>query len=366
MWRYVLCLMPMVATAQVEQGAPNADFEPAFEAQTRAPEMAQTDIRVDVFARGFDFPWGIAALPDGRFLVTERGGTLKLVDETGSLIVEVSGVPAVEARNQGGLLDVAVSPNFVRDGIVYLTYAKAVSGGVALAAARGVLRGDALTEVGDIFVQDMPRRGGRHFGSRIIPVEAGVLITSGDRGSPGLAQGSNFVGKVIWVDSDGPHVWSTGHRNIQGAILRDGELWTVEHGPRGGDELNRPQQGLNYGWPVVSYGINYNGSDVGNGIAVADGFEQPVYYWDPVIAPGGMAHYPSNGPYASWQGDLFVASLFPGGVRRLKIDDSRVIGEEHLLPDIGRIRDIEVLANGDLLILPDVEGADILRVTPRP
>jgi len=235
-----------------------------------------------------------------------------------------------------------------------------------LAAARGVLEGDTLTEVADIFVQNNPRRGGRHFGSRIIPTNNGVWITSGDRGTPELAQGNNFIGKVIWVDANGPQIWSSGHRNIQGAVERNGELWTVEHGPRGGDELNRAQQGRNYGWPVISYGINYNGSEVQGGIAEADGLEQPVYYWDPVIAPGGMAAYPSDGAFAPWRSDLFVASLFPGGVMRLKLQNGRVVGEERLLADIGRVRDVQVLANGDILVLPDVEDADILRITPRP
>ena len=361
MWRFLICLVPGLALAQVDQGPPNADFAPAFENQTRAPELPSTQIRVETFASGFDFPWGIAPLPDGRFLVTERGGTLQLVGADGARIGEVTGLPQIEAIRQGGLLDVAVS----QDGFVYVTYSKPVSGGVALAAARGVLDGTNLRDVEDIFVQTPAVRSGQHFGSRIVMGAGGLWITSGDRGQPELAQGQNSVGKVIWVDEAGSaFIWSSGHRNIQGAALRDGTLWTVEHGPRGGDELNRPEQGRNYGWPVVSYGINYSGSDVGDGIAVADGYEPPVYYWDPVIAPGGMGAYPETAVFRPWRGDVFVSSLNPGGLMRLKIEGGRVVGEERLLPDVGRVRDVEVLVDGSLLVLLDAPGADILKITP--
>jgi len=361
MWRYLFCLLPGFALAQVEQGAPNADFEPAFENQTRAPELPASQIEVTAFSGGFDHPWGIAALPDGRFLVTERGGTLQLVGSDGARLGPVSGLPQIEAIRQGGLLDVAVS----EAGLVYLTYSKPVPGGVALAAARGVLAGSSLTQVEDIFVQTPAVRSGRHFGSRIVMGQGGLWITSGDRGVPELAQEDNTIGKVIWIDDGGQaFIWSSGHRNVQGAILRDRTLWTVEHGPRGGDELNRPEQGRNYGWPVVSYGINYNGSDVAGGIAVANGYAPPVYYWDPVIAPGGMGAYPLDAAFAPWRGDLFVSSLNPGGLMRLKLSGDLVVGEERLLRDVGRVRDVEVLSDGTLLVLIDAQGANILKVTP--
>lgn len=367
MWRFLMCLIPTLAMAQVDQGAPNADFVPAFEGQTRAPLLDASRLSVDVFASGFDFPWGIAPLPDGRFLVTERGGDMQIVGADGARLGNVQGVPDVAAVNQGGLLDVAVSPDFARDGVVYWTYAKPVGRRSALAAARGVLIDNTLTQVADIFVQSPALRSGRHFGSRVVPTDGGLWITAGDRGREGLVQDAETtIGKVMWIaDGAAPVVWSTGHRNIQGATLIDSDLWTVEHGPRGGDELNQPEFQGNYGWPIVSYGIEYNGADVGGGIAVGEGFEPPVYYWDPVIAPGGMAAYPANGPHAPWRGDLFVASLFPGGVMRLKLRDGRVVGEERILADVGRVRDVEVLANGDLLVLPDVEGGDILRITPQ-
>ncbi len=353
-----------LAGAQVEQGAPNATFEPAFAGQTRAAALPETQVEVSVFARGLDFPWGIAPLPDGRFLVTEKGGTLQLISADGAVLGSVSGLPAIEAIRQGGLLDVAVSPDFARDGLVYFTYSKAVQGGVALAAARGVLQGDALVGVEDIFVQSPAQQSGQHFGSRIIPVNGGAWITTGDRGTGALAQQDNTIGKVLWFDGTSVTVWSTGHRNIQGAALRDGALWTVEHGPRGGDELNRPEQGLNYGWPVVSYGINYNGADIGGGIAVADGFEGPVYYWDPVIAPGGMAAYPGDGAFAPWRGDFLISSLNPGAMVRLKVEQGRIVGEERLLTDVGRVRDLEVLPDGSVLVLIDAPDANIVRIQP--
>jgi len=375
-----LMLVPVVAQAQVTQGPPNADFAPAFAQQTRAPALAETPLFVEVFARGLDSPWGIAALGNGQFLVTERSGDLRLINADGSLSAPLPGLPDVAAQGQGGLLDVAVSPRFAQDRTIFWTYSKPLRAGLVTAAARGALGADGrIREVMDIFVQDNPARGGRHFGSRIIPMADGtVWITTGDRGagdSGTLVQDVTTThGKVIRVNADGTVpadnpfvgragndlVWSLGHRNMQGAAIGPGGLWTIEHGPRGGDELNRPQAGLNYGWPVVSYGINYRGTDVGQGVARAAGYEEPVYYWDPVIAPGGMAFY--DGAYADWQGDLLIASLNPGGVVRLKMRDGRVVGEERMLQDAGRIRDVEVLDDGAVLLLLD--AGEILRVTP--
>ena len=375
-----LLMLPIAAQAQVAQGPANADFAPAFAEQTRAPELAPSNISVSVFADGLDRPWGIAPLGQGQFLVSERPGDLRVVNTDGSVSRPVSGLPEVAASGQGGLLDVAVSPRFASDRTIFWTYAKPVRGGLVTAAARGTLMADGrVTNVMDIFVQTDPARNGRHFGSRIIPMEDGtVWITTGDRGAGdggGLVQDINSThGKVIRVNADGTvpadnpfmgrdgndQIWSLGHRNMQGAAIGPGGLWTIEHGPRGGDELNQPQAGLNYGWPVVSYGINYRGSDIGDGAARAPGFEEPVYYWDPVIAPGGMTFY--DGPHEPWQGDLLIASLNPGGLVRLKFDGGRVVGEERMLPDVGRIRDVEVLGDGAVLVLLD--AGQILRVQP--
>lgn len=375
-----LMMLPVAAHAQVAQGPANADFTPAFAQQVRAPALPQTSVTVTVFAQGLDSPWGIAALGQGQFLVTERPGALRVVNADGSGSRALSGLPDVAAQGQGGLLDVAVSPRFTNDRTIFWTYAKSRRGGLVTAASRGTLTTDGqLTEVVDIFVQDNPARNGRHFGSRIIPMPDGtVWITTGDRGagdSGTLVQDVTTThGKVIRVNADGSVpvdnpfvgregndlVWSLGHRNIQGAAIGPDGLWTIEHGPRGGDELNRPKAGLNYGWPVVSYGINYRGSDIGEGAARGPNFEEPVYYWDPVIAPGGMMFY--DGSYADWQGDLLIASLNPGALVRLKLRDGLVVGEERMLTDAGRIRDVEVLEDGAVLVLLD--AGEILRVTP--
>lgn len=376
-------MIPTLAWAEVPQGPPNADFAPAFAEQTRARALPHTPVTTAIFAEGLENPWGIAALGNGQFLVTERPGRMRLINADGSVSAPLAGLPKVFDEGQGGLLDVAVSPFFAQDRTVFWTYAKPVGNGAATAAARGVLGTDGrLSDVRDIFVQAPAVRGGRHFGSRIIPMADGtVWITTGDRGagdSGTLVQDITTThGKVIRINADGTipadnplvgkdgddRIWSLGHRNMQGAAVdADGALWTVEHGPRGGDELNRPQAGLNYGWPVVSYGINYRGSDVGTGAARAPEFAEPVYYWDPVIAPGGMMFY--DGDYAAWQGDLLVASLNPGALVRLELQGGRVVGEERLLTDVGRVRDVEVLPDGSVLVLIDAGRGDVLRLTP--
>ncbi len=376
-----LMLLPVAACAEVPQGAPNADFSPAFAEQTRAPALPATNVQVDVLTDKLDRPWGIAPISARQFIVTERGGTMRIINGDGSVSAPIRGLPEIESRQQGGLLDVAVSPDFANDRVVFWTYSKPVNGGTATAAARGVLSGGEMTEVRDIFVQNPPSRAPFHYGSRIIPMPDGtVWITTGERNEERhLAQdNSTTYGKVIRIDADGSipadnpfvggggddAIWSYGHRNPQGAAIGpDGALWTIEHGPAGGDELNRPEAGRNYGWPIISYGVNYNGSDVGSGVAVQEGMEQPVYYWDPVIAPSGMAFY--DGPYAPWQGDLLIGSLNPGELVRLKLEDGRVVGEERLLQDMGRMRDVEVLPDGTVLVLMDNSYGVVLRVRPR-
>ncbi len=376
-----LMLLPVAACAEVPQGAPNADFSPAFAEQTRAPALPTTNVQVDVLTDKLDRPWGIAPISARQFIVTERGGTMRIINGDGSVSAPIRGLPEIESRQQGGLLDVAVSPDFANDRVVFWTYSKPVNGGTATAAARGVLSGGEMTEVRDIFVQNPPSRAPFHYGSRIIPVPDGtVWITTGERNEERhLAQdNSTTYGKVIRINADGSipadnpfvggggddAIWSYGHRNPQGAAIGpDGALWTIEHGPAGGDELNRPEAGRNYGWPIISYGVNYNGSDVGSGVAVQEGMEQPVYYWDPVIAPSGMAFY--DGPYTPWQGDLLIGSLNPGELVRLKLENGRVVGEERLLQDMGRMRDVEVLSDGTVLVLMDNSYGVVLRVRPR-
>lgn len=372
-----IALVPPFVLWPAGGGEARAEIAPAFAEQTDAPRARPTSVRYATFAGGLEHPWGIAALPDGTFLVTERPGRLRMVSATGDVSAPLGGVPEVAARGQGGLLDVAVPPDFAATREVWLSYAKPVAGGSVTAVARGVLSADgtALEQVADVFLQSPVVESDGHFGSRIVFDGEWVFVTLGDRqGYAALAQdpGATF-GKVVRLRRDGTvpgdnplggAVWSTGHRNPQGAALDlQGRLWAVEHGPRGGDELNLIAPGANYGWPVVSYGVNYSGRPVGEGIARAEGFTEPVYYWDPVIAPGGMLFY--GGDAFDWRGDALIASLNPGGLVRLVIDGDRVQGRELLLSEVGRVRDVEEKADGTLLVLIDAGDGAILHVRPR-
>ena len=281
----------------------------------------------------------------------------------------------------------ALAPDFAQTRTILLTYAKPVEGGSATAAARMTLSED-LTEVTDaarhLRPGAPPSPTAKHYGSRILPLSDGTLaITTGEHSSdaerPYAQDLDKTYGKVIRVDADGAApddnpfvgqdgavdtIWSYGHRNIQGAAIdAEGTLWIIEHGPKGGDELNRPEAGLNYGWPVISYGERYEGGPIGSGDAAQEGMEQPVYFWDPVIAPGGMAFH-SGESFGDWNGDVLIASLKPGGVVRLSLENGRVTEEERLLRDIGRVRDVEVLEDGSFLILTDRPDGEVIRVTP--
>ena len=373
----------------VEQGPPNVpDFHPAFPEQTRAPAMTSgVTLHVETIASGLEHAWGMAALPDGRYLVTERPGRLRIVAADGTLSEPVQGLPAIQARGQGGLLDVAVSPSFAEDRTIFWTYAKPLGEGTAAtAAARGRLADDGseVTDVQDIFVQDPPSRTTNHYGSRIVLDGQGhAFVTMGEHFSEQervFAQDlDKTYGKVVRVNLDGtppadnpfagrsdaiPTIWSYGHRNIQAAALDgEGRLWIAEHGPKGGDELNLIKPGANYGWPVISYGENYDGSPVGEGVTAKEGMEQPTYYWDPVIAPSGMLIY--DGPlFAGWEGDLLLGSLSPGALVRLHLEGDKVVGEERFFTDQGRIRDIEMAPDGAILALTDADDGKLLRLTP--
>ncbi len=380
-----LCFITSPAWAQVEQGPQNTDFTPASADQTRAPALPATPVTVTTFVTGLENPWGIATLPEGGWIVTERPGRMRLVSPDGVLSDPIEGLPEVAAIEQGGLLDVAVAPDFATSRVVWWTYAKPMPNGFVTAAARGVLSADGttMTDVKDVFVQDPPSIVPAHYGSRAVFDGAGhVFITTGEHFTDAnrlLAQDLNTTyGKVIRltetgsVPADNPYigvdgddqVWSYGHRNIQGAAMSPtGQLWTLEHGPQGGDELNHPEPGLNYGWPLVSYGENYDGTPIGSGLSRMVGVEEPVYYWDPVIAPGGMLFYQGDA-FAGWQGDVLIGSLNPGALVRLKLVDGRVVGEERVITDVGRVRDVEELADGGLLLLIDDTAGGILRVLP--
>lgn len=380
---FTLLIAAVACADPVEQGAPIApEFEPAFPGQTRAPEeLSGVRPQRAIFATGLENPWGIAALPAGGYLVTERPGRLRYVGADGAVSAPISGVPSVLARRQGGLLDVTISPDFGRNRVLFLSYAKPLDGGgSATAVARAVLSDDLteLTDLRDIFVQDPPSQSPMHYGARVVVDQRGDLfITTGEhfsRAERVLAQDiATTYGKVVHLSPNGLPVgrgglplgiWSLGHRNVQGAAIQPstGHLWTVEHGPAGGDELNRPEAGSNYGWPVISYGKNYNGSPVGSGQTQAEGMAQPVYYWDPVIAPSGMIFY-TGAMFPEWQGDLLIGSLNPGGLVRLSLLGDRVTGEERFFRGEARIRDVEQAPDGSLLLLVDAPNGGIWRIS---
>lgn len=375
-------------SAQVQQGRPNVpEFSPAFDNQTRAPEMSDSvHYDVEIIADGLDHPWGVAVIGSGRYLVTERSGAMLIVEDGGGAKTPIAGVPTVRAERQGGLLDVTIAADFEASGRIFFTYAKPMRGGMSsTAAATAILDQDTarLTDVEDIFVQTPPSRSPLHYGSRIVLKGDHAYITLGERSTPEervLAQdlGTTY-GKVVRIalDGDAPsdnpltdqpdalaEIYTYGHRNPQGAALHPetGELWTLEHGPKGGDELNRIVAGSNYGWPLTSYGENYNNSPVGTGITSADGITEPRYYWDPVIAPSDFVFY--EGDTFDWNGQIIAGSLRPGGIVRLKLDGDRVIGEARDLGQLGRVRDVELDQNGELLLLIDANNGELLRITP--
>ena len=372
-------------SAQVSQGPKNVpEFEPAFENQTRAPKIRKREVfRVAPVVEGLVHPWGLAVLPEGGYLVTERIGRLNHVSVEGD-ITRIGGLPEITVIGQGGLLDVAAAEDFATSRRVFLTFAKAVDGGQATTAVTGVLSDDnsTLSDVREIFGQRPAVSSGRHFGSRIVLDGEHAYITIGDRGDPDRAQDLQAtIGKVVRVALDGTipqsnplagqggvlaEIWSYGHRNPQGAALdpRTGALWTLEHGPRGGDELNVIEKGANYGWPVISYGENYNGSPVKGGQTAAEGMKQPQYYWDPVIAPGDFTFYDGE-MFEGWSGDVIAASLNPGGLVRLTLDGDRVTAEARYLRDLGRVRDVDVDLDGSLLVLTDDPNGGMYRVMPR-
>lgn len=393
----VLALALFAATsAQAHDwGAKNAPFfEPAYPAQTRAP-LASSDatLRTETLASGLEHPWAVAELPGGAgWLVTERPGRLRHIAPDGAVSDPIAGAPEVENRvpggdwpTQGGLLDVKLGPDFAQDRMVYLTYAKPVGEETsATAAARGRLSEDltALTDVVDIFIQEPPSTHRMHYGSRIVFDGAGhAFITTGEHFSPETRdfaqQLSTTYGKVVRVALDGsipetnPYrdvegaldpIWSYGHRNVQGAAMKDGMLLTVEHGPAGGDELNMPLPARNYGWPVVSYGVRYDGPRIGSGRPRMAGMEEPLYYWDPVIAPGDMAVY-DGAMVEDWRGDLLIAALVGGGLVRLEMTGPMVTAEERLLTGLGRVRDVAVAGDGALLLVTDYADGALIRVS---
>ena len=394
----VLALVLLVAcseaktaeTAEPAQAAPAAQTARTAPAAETAPHSATPSSRplpgrVTTYAEGLEHPWALEFLPDGRLLVTERPGRLRIVDRNGKLSAPLGGVPRVLARGQGGLLDVALDPDFARNNVIYLSYSEpAEDRDAGTAVARATLGANAIRDVRVIYRQQPKVAGSGHFGSRIVFRRDGTLfVTQGDRMRyREQAQDlQSLLGKIVRINKDGtiprdnpfvgrkdarPEIWSYGHRNIQSAALHPetGDLWTVEHGARGGDELNRPQPAKNYGWPVITYGVDYSGAKIGEGTARA-AMEQPVYYWDPVIAPSGALFYTGNA-FPAWKGSLFVGSLVPGGLVRLTLRNNRVTGEERFLGDLDeRIRDVAQGPDGAIYVVTDSPSGKVLRIAPR-
>ncbi len=362
----------VVAPALAEQDAPRSP----------TPKDSKLPARQVDVARGLEHPWGLAFLPDGRMLVTERPGRLRLVSREGELSAPLSGVPKVRAGGQGGLLDVTLSPTFANDRLVYLSFSEPGDGGAGTAVARGRLGERGLEDTQVIWRQEPKVGGALHWGSRLVFRRDGTLfVTLGERFlfSEHAQNLGDTLGKIVRINADGsipkdnpfvgrggvkPEIWSYGHRNVQAATLdAQGRLWTVEHGARGGDELNHPEAGKNYGWPVITYGVDYSGARIGIGTH-KEGMEQPVYYWDPVIAPSGATFYTGE-KFRDWRGDLFVGSLQPGGLVRLRLANDRVTHEERYVIDPGeRIRNVRQGPDELIYLLTDNPRGRIIRLEP--
>ncbi|WP_048648015.1 PQQ-dependent sugar dehydrogenase [Nitratireductor soli] len=372
--------MTIIATAfaALAASAANAPAAQTFKAQA-------VTLNAETLVRGLENPWGVAFLPDGGALVTERAGRLRLF-AAGALSDPIAGVPDVAAVGQGGLLDVALAADFADSGTIFLSYSEPGEAGAGTAIARARLVRDAagarLEDTTTIFTMNRKTNAGHHFGSRIVVHPDGTLFfTIGDRGEDNRAQDlTDHAGSVLRINPDGsvppdnpfvgrsdaaPELWSVGHRNPQGAVFDPltQAIWTVEHGARGGDEVNRPQAGRNYGWPVISYGRHYSGLKIGLG-SEAEGYEQPAYYWDPSIAPSGVAVY-EGAMFPEWQGDFLVAALKYHLVARLDRDaEGAIIGEERLFAGaFGRIRDVGIAPDGAIWLLTDERDGAIIRIS---
>lgn len=342
-------------------------------------------VDVETIADGLAHPWGLEFLPRGGAIVTERPGRIRLISAEGELSQPLAGVPKVAAVGEGGLMDIELARDFAQSGTVFFAYTEPGEGGVGTTVARARLVEDGgkprLEEVTTIL--QVAKGGGRtHFGSRILAMPDGTLfVTTGDQGMRDRSQKmDDAAGAVIRINADGsvpadnpsadgslwlPEIWSKGHRNAQGLAydpVTQGIL-TVEHGAKGGDEVNRPEAGRNYGWPVVTYGVDYSGAKIGIGTA-APGYEEPLFYWDPSIAPSGLAVY-EGGMFPEWQGDLLVGALKMQLVSRLERDDTgRIVGEHRMLQrELGRIRDVKVAADGSIWLLTDEDSGKVLRVS---
>jgi len=355
-------------------------------AQTQTFRSASGNLNVETVATGLANPWALAFLPDGRMLVTERPGRLRIVTRDGRLSPPVAGLPQISTRGQGGLLDVVPDRNHAQNGTIYFCFAEPMSGGARTSLARARLAAGEAPKLEDmqvIFRQEGPPSSGRHFGCRIVQTpDDNLFLTTGDHGSESKeAQNlANHIGKVIRIRPDGsvppgnpflnrqdakPEIWSYGHRNAQGAALhpQSGKLWLNEHGPRGGDEVNIPLAGKNYGWPVIGYGVDYSGAKMHEGTH-KEGMEQPVHHWTPSIAPSGAMFYTGD-LFPAWKGNLFTGSLVFTSLYRIELNGEKVVKEEPLLESAGdRIRDVRQAPDGSIWLLTDARNGKVLRLTP--
>jgi aldose sugar dehydrogenase len=362
----------------VETRNPNTDYKPAFTGQTRIGGVrTKTAYQVTIVTDQLNKPWGIATMPDGRFLVTEKRGTMRIVNTAGKLSAAITGLPKVNAGGQGGLLGLALDPAFPENKMVYWSFSENTSGGNLTAVAKGRLANDERSiENATVIYRAAPAYNGTlHYGSRIvIDKDGNLFVSTGERSDlqtrPQAQHFNSALGKVIRITKDGkpasgnpflnqagafPEIYSYGHRNVQGLALHPvtGDLWENEFGPRGGDELNIIHAGKNYGWPTITYGIEYSGGTIGEGITEKQGMEQPVYYWDPVLSPSGMVFYKGDA-IPEWKHNLFICGLNSNHIARLVISNNKVTGEERIAADEGqRFRDITNGKDGALYAVTD-------------
>jgi aldose sugar dehydrogenase len=367
-----------VATAPVETKQANTNYKPAFEGQTRIAGVKSTTPYVfDIVDSSLNRPWGITTLPDGRFIVTEKGGTIRIVGTNGAPGEALKGVPKVNDAGQGGLLGITLDPSFDQNRMVYWAFSEPLPEGNLTSVAKGKLSADekSLEGVKVIYRATPAYKGTLHYGGRVVFSKTGDLyLTTGERSDletrPQAQDVNSGLGKIIRITTDGkpvagnpfegksnarPEIYSYGHRNVQGIAFHPetGDLWETEFGPRGGDELNRIEAGKNYGWPIITYGIEYSGENIGDSIQQKEGMEQPVYYWDPVISPSGITFYNGN-EIPEWKNNLFISCLSGMHICRLVIENNKVVGEERLLADQDqRFRDITQGKDGALYAITD-------------
>jgi aldose sugar dehydrogenase len=365
--------------SSVETKKANSDYKPAFEGQTRvAAVKTSTAYQATILNSTLDRPWGIAPMADGRFLITERGGTMRIISATGDVGAPINGIPKVSSEGQGGLLGVCLAPSFDQNRMVYWAFSEPLPEGNITSVAKGKLSSDEKTLEGvTVIYRATPAyKGTLHYGGRVIFAKDGSLfLTTGERSDlstrPQAQDVNSGLGKIIRITSDGkpaagnpfegqenarPELYSYGHRNVQGIASHPvtGDVWETEFGPRGGDELNRVEAGKNYGWPVITYGIEYSGEKIGDPvIQQKEGLEQPVYYWDPVISPSGITFYNSD-VISEWKNNLFISCLSGMHICRVVIENNKVVGEERLLAsEEQRFRDIKQGIDGALYAVTD-------------